>query len=121
MRLQVAQQWMAPNDRECMYAGPAKGADVAAWKQSLLAEAARSVKLPYARTLRDLVKAFDSVPCDCLVKQGDQLWLQSLLRLSIASYLLGRVLDIGGDCLQGHCGGLGVSHHRTQGPPSAIC
>jgi len=99
MRLRVAQQWMVANDRECMYAGPAKGADVAAWKQSLMAEAASSMKLPYASTLLDLVKAFDSVPFDWLVKQaikyGFNLWL---LRLSIASYMLGRVLDIDGYC-----------------------
>ena len=73
MRLQVAQQWMAANDRGYMYAGPAKGADVAAWKQSLLAEAAQSMKLPYASTLLDLVKAFDSVPFDWLVTQAAKL------------------------------------------------
>ena len=82
-----------------MYAGPAKGAEVAAWKQALLAEMAHSVKASYACTLLDLVKAFDSVPFDWLVSQAIELrynlWL---LRLSIKSYLLGRVLVIEGCC-----------------------
>eukprot|EP00973_Karenia_brevis_P036121 4981213-Karenia_brevis.AAC.1 len=45
IRLQVAQAWMLANDRSYMYAGPAKGADVAAWKQALLAETAHSVQM----------------------------------------------------------------------------
>ena len=98
-RLQVAQAWLVANDRSYMYAGPAKGADVAAWKQGLLAEVAQSVRASYVCTLLDLVKAFDSVPFDWLVKQAIRfrynLWL---LRLSVKAYLLGRVLVIEGCC-----------------------
>ena len=99
IRLEVAQAWMVANDRAYFYAGPAKGADVAAWKQSLLAEAAHSMQLPYVSTLLDLVKAFDTVPFDWMAKQASKfrynLWL---LRLSLAAYLLARVLDIDGCC-----------------------
>jgi hypothetical protein len=91
LRLGIARAWMSANDRSYLYAGHANGADVAAWKQSLLAEAAAGIRL--------LIKAFDSVPFDWLVKQADKykynLWL---LRLSLAAYLLGRVLDIDGCC-----------------------
>jgi len=82
-----------------MYDGPAKGAEVAAWRQSLLGEVAHSYKLSYISSLLDLVKAFDSVSFECLaccaVKVGYNLYL---LRLSIAAYLLARVLDIEGCC-----------------------
>eukprot|EP00973_Karenia_brevis_P067806 9433622-Karenia_brevis.AAC.1 len=69
-RLQVAQAWTLANERAYFYAGPAKGAEVASWKQALLAETAKSVKLSYACTLLDLVKALDSVPFDWLVRQA---------------------------------------------------
>ena len=82
-----------------MYAGPGKGAEVAAWKQGLLAETAHSIKASYACTLLDLVKAFDSVPFDWPVRQAIKfrynLWL---LRLSLKAYLLGRVLVVEGCC-----------------------
>ena len=75
------------------------GADVVAWKWSVLAEAAAGMGWPYASTLSDLVRASHSVSLDWLAKQavkfGCDLWL---LRLSIAAYLFGRVLDVGGCC-----------------------
>ena len=98
-RLAIAQEWVAANEREYLYAGPGKGAEVAAWKQGMLAEAAKSIEASYASSLLDLVRAFDSVPFDWLLRQairyGYNLWL---LRLSVQSYLLGRVLVIDGCC-----------------------
>ena len=99
VRLWIAQTWMSVNDRPYFYAEPAKGPDVAAWKQALLADQAHSSQMSYVCTLLDLVKAFDSVPFDRLAKQAIQydynLWL---LRLSLAAYRLGRVLCIDGSC-----------------------
>ena len=60
--LELAQEWVRDHVRPFFYVGPCKGADVAAWKQSLLAEASHTFSLPYICTLLDLVKAFDSVP-----------------------------------------------------------
>ena len=98
-RLDIAQAWESSHERPYFYAGPAKGADVAAWKQSLLAEKARSLRLPYASSLLDLIKCFDSVPFDWLVMQAEKYrYNLFLLRLSIASYLLARVLDVEGCC-----------------------
>ena len=98
-RLPVARLWMLQNDRSFFYAGPCKGADVAAWKQNLLGEAAHFMELPYVSSLLDLVKAFDSVPFDCLVECATRLGYNLyLLRLSIASYLLARVLNVEGCC-----------------------
>ena len=83
-RLPVARLWMLQNDRSFFYAGPCKGADVAAWKQNLLGEAAHFMELPYVSSLLDLVKAFDSVPFDCLVECATRLGYNLyLLRLSI--------------------------------------
>ena len=90
---------MALNDRSYFYAGPSKEADVAAWKQSMLAEAADCMSVPYVSTLLDLVKAFDSVPFDhlslCAARVGYNLYL---LRLSIAAYQLARVVQDEGCC-----------------------
>ena len=52
-RLDIALIWVAANERPYFYAGPCKGADVAAWKQGLFAEASHSFELPYISTLLD--------------------------------------------------------------------
>ena len=99
VRLRVAQDWVNENDRPYFYAGPAKGADVAAWKQALLAESAKTLSLPYIASLLDLIKAFDSVPFDCLAECAQQAGYNLyMLRLSISAYLLGRVLVVEGCC-----------------------
>jgi len=98
-RLDVARKWQSVHERAFLYAGPGKGADVAAWKQAAVAEMAASASLQYCCVLLDLVKAFDNVPYDWLVRQGARcqydMWL---LSLSIAAYRLGRVLCINGVC-----------------------
>ena len=81
---------------------------MAAWKQAARAEVAVCDGLDYAAALLDIVKAFDGVPWDWLVKQaiarGYNLWL---LRLSIAVYALGRTIRCG-KCYSAiviaHCG-----------------
>ena len=59
-RLEIAQAWVASHDGSFFYAGPCKGADVAAWKQSLLAEASHSMRLPYISTLYCFVSLGES-------------------------------------------------------------
>ena len=99
IRLSVSQDWVTDNERGFFYAGPCKGADVAAWKQSVLAEAAQTFSIPYISSLLDLIKAYDSVPFDHLSSKARKFkYNLYLLRLSLAAYLLARVLDIDGCC-----------------------
>ena len=97
VRLPVAQAWQAANERAYFYAGPMKGAQVAAWKQAARAEMSRSRGLDYAAVLLDLIKAFETIPHDWLViqarKYGFNLYL---LRLSLASYKLARRIRVAG-------------------------
>ena len=78
--------------------GKGKGANVSAWKQAFFAELAATMKhsAEYIQTLLDLVKAFDHVPQWLLIREGIArgypLWI---LKLSIATYRLGRVIRIG--------------------------
>ena len=64
----------ADNHRDFLYAGPGKGANVAAWKQSARAELSQAVpSSAYGMTLVDLVKAFDGVPWYLLVQEAIRL------------------------------------------------
>ena len=53
-RRDVATHWERTHDRPYLYAGPAKGADVAAWKQAARAEHAVKCQLVYGIVLLDL-------------------------------------------------------------------
>jgi hypothetical protein len=96
IRLEVAKQWQSVNDRGFFYAGPAKGANVASWKQAARAELASfSHIFEFVCALLDLVKAFDRVPFDWLVANAIEYeYPIRILRLSIQAYLLGRVIVI---------------------------
>ena len=73
------------NDRPYFFAGEAKGADVAACKQAARAEAGVCDGLDHAAALLDIVKAFDGVPWDWLVRQAAARgYSLRLLRLFIA-------------------------------------
>ena len=99
VRRRLAKAWEAANPRAYLYAGKAKGANVAAWKQSAYAElaAAARTEVYYAQALLDLVKAFDRIPLWLLVREAVALgYPLRLLRLSIAAYKLERVVRIGG-------------------------
>ena len=63
-RRKVARRWDELNEREWLYTGKGKGANVAAWKQAFYAELAATMKhsAEYVQTLLDLTKAFDYVP-----------------------------------------------------------
>ena len=77
--------------------GREKGGQVATWKQALRAELAHSTGRQYAQVLLDLVKAFERVPFAVLVREAKELGYNLvLLRLSIATYCLGRVVRVDG-------------------------
>ena len=96
-RREATRLWEAANERSYIYAGAAKGAHIAAWKQAARAEMASLASAQYAQVLLDLVKAFERVPHDVLLREAIRLqyplWL---LRLSLATYRLARVLRVEG-------------------------
>ena len=98
MRLHVAKEWQLANERSFFYAGPMKRAGVAAWKRAAHAElASYSCLTEYLCMLLDLVKAFDRVPHRWLVQNAHLYDFPMLiLRVSIAAYLLGRVICVDG-------------------------
>ena len=94
----LAHAWEAANPRPFLYAGVGAGADIAGWRQAYRGEAAVSVThAAYGQTLLDVVKAFDTVPHDVLVREAIALhyplWI---LRLAIAAYLGPRRIRIDG-------------------------
>ena len=98
-RMPILQKWVEQHERRYFYGGPARGADVAAWRQAYLAELAKAKRKDYAASFLDLVKAFDTVPFDVLLAHGIALsYCLWILRLCILSYTLGRVLIIDGCC-----------------------
>ena len=99
-RRSAATAWEAANSRPWLYAGPSKGAAVAAWKQGARGELASYVpSAQYGMALVDLVKAFDQVPHHLVVREairlGYNLWI---LRLSIAAYRASRIVRMDGAC-----------------------
>ena len=56
--LPIAHSWQAAHERPYFFAGTAKGAEVATWKQAARDEMAAGVRTEYAIVLLDLVKAF---------------------------------------------------------------
>ncbi len=96
-RRDIAHLWERTCDRPFLYAGPARGAHVAAWRQAARAELAAAVNACYGQVLLDLVKAFERIPHARLVHEARRLkyplWM---LRLSIATYRLGRTLRLDG-------------------------
>ena len=95
-RRDVATSWERQHDRPFIYAGPAKCADVAAWKQAARAEHAVKSNLVYGIVLLDLVKAFERIRHAYLlqsaIKHAYPLWL---LRLSLDTYRIFRAVEVG--------------------------
>ena len=93
----AAARWEAQHARGHLYGGAGMGAQKAAWQSAFRAETAALTRTQYAQTLLDLVKAFEKVPHDVLVrsavKHGYNLWL---LRLSLAGYRLPRSVGVDG-------------------------
>ena len=96
VRRPVTLEWEKKQERKYLYAGAAKGAAVAALKQAARGERANLWGTAYGQALLDLVKAFERIQHRHLVKQavklGYPMWM---IRLSIATYRMRRVLRIG--------------------------
>ena len=96
-RRMAATRWEAEHARGNLYGGAGMGAQKAAWQSAFRAESAALTRTQYAQALLDLVKAFEKVPHDVLirsaVKHGYNLWL---LRLSLAGYRLPRSVGVDG-------------------------
>ena len=114
----AARRWEELNQRPWLYAGKAKGANVAAWKQASAAELAATMRtsVEYVLALLDLVKAFELVPLWLLVRGAIAMeYPLRLLRLSIATYKLKRAIRIGGvvskvfNAVKGITGGSGFA------------
>lgn len=101
VRLADAAVWQSAFERPWLYASAGKGAEVAAWRQAARAEMAAARGEEYAAVLLDLVKAFERVPHAALVQRAVSLGYNiRLLRVSLASYRLPRVLRLDGVCSQ---------------------
>ena len=99
IRLADAAVWQSLHERPWLFASSGKGAEVAAWKQAARSEQAAARGMAYAAVLLDLVKAFERVPHDLLVRQARALGYNlRLLRLSLAGYGLPRAIVIDGVC-----------------------
>lgn len=96
-RRSAASKWEASQGRGYLYAGKGKGTNVAAWRQGAVAELADAlgITVQYAQALLGLVKAFNKVPHWLLVRDARALGFPlKLLRLSLAAYLVQRVVRI---------------------------
>ena len=97
LRREMATAWEEQNDHPFLYAGRARGANVAAWKQAAHAEGAAFAKVSFGQLLLDLVKCFERVPHDVLVREAAAVgYPLPLLRLALAAYKQPRVIAING-------------------------
>ena len=63
----MAREWELANNRPCLFGGPGRGAQRAAWAASFQNEVATQNKWHTAMVLLDLTKAFELVPHDVLI------------------------------------------------------
>ncbi len=99
VRRPLVLKWEAETEaaREYLFAGKQKGAHVAAWQHAFRAEQAADAGATFAALLLDMEKCFEVVPHDILAREAEHLgYPLQLLRLSLASYRLPRVLSADG-------------------------
>ncbi len=99
VRRPLVLKWEAETEaaRDYLFAGKQKGAHVAAWQHAFRAEHAADSGATFAALLLDMEKCFEVVPHDVLAREAEQLgYPLQLLRLSLASYRLPRVLSADG-------------------------
>jgi hypothetical protein len=99
-RLDVVRAWQTAHERIYFYGGRGKSSKVASWKQAARAELAQAVpNTDWAGSYLDMVKAFERVPLDWLVRQGRKYsYPMQVLALSIRAYQLPRTIIIDGVC-----------------------
>jgi len=99
-RLDIVRAWQAKHERVYFYASAGKCAKVASWKQAARTELAQAIPgVDYAGALLDMVKAFERVPLDWLVRQGVKYsYPMQVLALSIRAYQLPRTILVEGVC-----------------------
>ena len=96
-RINVAREWERAHHRHNVYAGPAMGAQRAAWQTSFQAESSALSKLDYAQTNLDIVKAFEKVKHHLVVRAARKHGYNLLvLRLSLAAYRAPRAIGVNG-------------------------
>jgi hypothetical protein len=96
-RIFVAKTWEAATAMPEIYGGPGKGAQAAAFQTAMIAEAANLDGDAFAAALLDLVKAFETVPHDVLVRAAHAKgYPLPLLRLCLAAYRLHRAVGVDG-------------------------
>ena len=86
IRLDVVRAWQSDNERPFFYAGPRKGAEVAAWKQAVRAD----VEVPRVLERYDRTNG--------LLNGAKFEYPLAVLRLSIQSYRLSRTIVVDKVC-----------------------
>lgn len=96
-RVDVVYRWASLTAAPQIFGGQGMGAQRGAWQETFAVEAAIANDRHYAGTLLDLTKAFELVDhqilADAAERHGSNL---SVLRLTVAAYMLGRVIGIDG-------------------------
>ena len=93
----MARDWERENHRQNVYAGPAMGAQRAAWQTGFQAETSAMGDLDYAQTSLDIAKAFEKVPHHLVVRAAKKhRYSLVVLRLSLAAYRAPRAIGING-------------------------
>ena len=96
-RVYVARAWEAAHALPCLFGGAGMGAQRASWEAAFSSEFAGLSKQDHLQALLDLVKAFETIPRDLLVKAARQKGYSIvILRLSLAAYRLWRAVGIDG-------------------------
>ena len=96
-RIFIAKEWEASPANSAIFGGPCKGAQAAAYQTALVAEMANLDEDAFVASMLDLVKAFETVPHDVLVKAAhEKTYPLPLLRLCLAAYRLSRAIGVDG-------------------------
>ena len=83
-RSKHAEEWEAKNDRDYLFGGRNKGAQVAAWGHAARAEAAAAARVAFAAVFIDFEKAFERVPYRHLIAAAKEWGYPiTLLRMTI--------------------------------------
>ena len=97
IRGRMAEEWEEGQEREYLYGGKGRGAQLAGWQFSANAEAAWHESAVHAAGLLDIEKAYERIPHHVLVREAHARgYPLALLRLSLAGYRIARIVGVGG-------------------------